>query len=114
MVASDTCMANGPITDGLFCPGQINVGAFGQAAAEAITQVGSPAGDLSDGASHAGVLVSNFCMAPTGNIALDGIADLPVQAPSSIIPSRRPRMPCADDSAPGTAPGWCHTANELR
>jgi hypothetical protein len=63
--------------DGLFCSGQANAGAFGQAAAEAITQVGSPSGNLSDGAPHAGVLVSNFCIPPTGNIALDGIADLP-------------------------------------
>jgi hypothetical protein len=39
--------------------------------------VGSPSGDLSDGLPHAGVLVSNFCIPPTGNNALDGIADLP-------------------------------------
>jgi hypothetical protein len=63
--------------DGLFCPGQVNPGAFGQAAARAITQEGSPAGDLSDGLPHAGVLVSNFCIPATGQIALDGIADLP-------------------------------------
>jgi hypothetical protein len=63
--------------DGLFCPAQGHAGAFGQAATQAITQNGSPAGDLTDGAPHAGVLVSNFCIPPTGSLALDGIADLP-------------------------------------
>jgi hypothetical protein len=63
--------------DGLFCPAQGNAGAFGQAATQAITQNGSPAGDLTDGAPHAGVLVSNFCIPPTGSLALDGLADLP-------------------------------------
>jgi hypothetical protein len=63
--------------DGLFCPAQGHAGAFGQAATQAITQNGSPAGDLTDGAPHAGVLVSNFCIPPTGSLALDGLADLP-------------------------------------
>ena len=63
--------------DGIFCSGQVNAGAFGQATAQAITQVGLPSGDLSDGLPHAGVLVSDFCIPATGNVALDGIADLP-------------------------------------
>jgi hypothetical protein len=68
--------------DGLFCPSQPNAGGFGQTAAEAITQNGSPAGDLTDGAAHAGVLVSNFCIPATGSLALDGLANLP--GPGSI------------------------------
>ena len=63
--------------DGLFCPPQGHAGAFGQAATQAITQNGLPAGDLTDGLAHPGVLVSNFCIPPTGSLALDGIADLP-------------------------------------
>ncbi len=74
-------LTSAPVTttaaDGLFCPAQPHAGAFGQAATQAITQNGSPAGDLSDGAPHAGVLVSNFCIPQTGSLALDGLADLP-------------------------------------
>jgi hypothetical protein len=74
-LSSGTATTPGP--DGLFCPGQVNPGAFGIPAAQAISQMGSPAGDLSDGLPHAGILVSNFCIPATGNLALDGIADLP-------------------------------------
>jgi hypothetical protein len=63
--------------DGLFCPDQVDAGAFGQATTQAITQHGSPSGDLTDGLPHASTLVSNFCIPPTGSLALDGIADLP-------------------------------------
>src|SRR5262249_54224992 len=63
--------------DGNFCPSQAHPGAFGQTTTEAITQNGSPAGDLTDGAPHAGVLVSNFCIPQTGSLSLDGLADLP-------------------------------------
>ena len=74
-------LTSSPVTttaaDGLFCPAQGHAGAFGQATTQAITQNGSPAGDLTDGAPHAGVLVSNFCIPPTGSLALDGLADLP-------------------------------------
>jgi hypothetical protein len=73
--------------DGLFCTGgvggdQAHPGAFGQAATQAIKQNGSPSGDLTDGLPHASTLVSNFCIPPTGSLALDGIADLP--GPGSI------------------------------
>ena len=63
--------------DGLFCSGQFNPGAFGQDATQVIVQNGSPGGDLSDGQPHASVLVSNFCIPPTGNAQVDGIGDLP-------------------------------------
>ena len=63
--------------DGLFCSGQFHAGAFGQPTTQAIVQNGSPGGDLSDGQPHASVLVSNFCIPPTGNAQVDGIGDLP-------------------------------------
>jgi hypothetical protein len=63
--------------DGLFCPGQPHAGAFGETATQAIQQIGVPSGDLTDGLPHPGVLVSNFCIPPTGNGAIDAIADLP-------------------------------------
>ena len=66
----------------LFCPGQDSAGAFGVAAAQAIKEMGLPAGDLSDGLSHPSVLVSNFYIPATGNPALDTIADL--QGPGSL------------------------------
>src|SRR5262249_6569080 len=62
---------------GNFCPGPSNPGALGQPTAQAITQTGSPGGDLSDGQPHASVLVSNFCIPKTGSPAVDGVADLP-------------------------------------
>src|SRR5262249_15127974 len=46
-------------------------------APQAIIQNGLPAGDLTDGEAHAGVLVRNFCIPPTGSTALDNLADLP-------------------------------------
>src|SRR5262249_44671899 len=63
--------------DGNFCPSQKTPGAFKFTNAEAIQQTGSPSGDLSDNLPHPSVLVSNFCIPPTGNIALDNTADLP-------------------------------------
>ena len=68
--------------DGIFCPGQVNAGAFGQPTAQAISQTGSPAGDGSDGLPHPSTLVSIFCIPMTGNLSVDGIADLP--GPGSI------------------------------
>jgi len=63
--------------DGNFCTPQAAAGAFGQATAQAITQHGSPGGDLSDGQPHASTLVSNFCIPATGSGSLDGLASLP-------------------------------------
>ncbi len=86
-LTSSTITASTP--DGLFCPAQGHAGAFGTTVAPdpdngipgvtavVITQNGSPAGDLTDGLPHPGVLVSNFCIPPTGSLALDGLADLP-------------------------------------
>src|SRR5262249_10724410 len=67
---------NTQAADGLFCPAQGHAGAFGQATTQAIVQNGSPAGDLTDGLSHPGVLVSNFCIPPPRRLAVGGMGGL--------------------------------------
>ncbi len=62
---------------GNFCPGQKNAGAFGQVTTQRILENGAPAGNLTDGATHATVLGSSFCIPSTGNAAVDGVVDLP-------------------------------------
>ena len=58
---------------------QRDPGAFGPAggAARTITETGSPAGDMTDGAGHAATLASVFCIAPTFNATEDAGLDLP-------------------------------------
>jgi hypothetical protein len=56
---------------------QRNAGAFGNGQASVITQVGATPGSLEDFAPHAGTLVSVFCIPPTFNTLIDGVADLP-------------------------------------
>jgi hypothetical protein len=63
--------------DGVFCPGQVDAGAFGQAGAQCVSETGAPAGSLSDGQPHGAVLGAVFCIPATGNAAVDGVADLP-------------------------------------
>jgi len=69
-------MTNGT---GQFCPSQAlaSAGAFGAPTARCIQETGSPAGDLSDGNPHASVIASVFCIPKTGNVAVDGVANLP-------------------------------------
>jgi len=79
---------------GKFCPGQGEgtfgaLGAFGKPAARCIQEAGSPAGDLSDGNPHPGVLASVFCIPVTGNPAIDPAADLPGPGAFSITGSAR-------------------------
>jgi hypothetical protein len=69
--ASDTDAA------GLFCPGQGNAGAFGQASARCIEETGTPSGPLAPSTPSPAVLASVFCIPATGNVAVDGVADLP-------------------------------------
>jgi hypothetical protein len=69
--ASDTDAA------GSFCPGQVNPGAFGQSTAQCIEETGTPAGPLSPNTPTPAVLASVFCIPPTNNVAVDGVADLP-------------------------------------
>jgi hypothetical protein len=56
---------------------QRSPGAFAAGAGRTVTETGSPAGDLTDLASHAQTLVSVFCIPPTFNGAIDASADLP-------------------------------------
>jgi len=68
---------------GNFCPSppatdpQATGGAFGKTNAQCIKEVGSPAGDLSDGNPHPSKLASVFCIPKTGNPAIDPAANLP-------------------------------------
>ena len=58
---------------------QRDPGAFGPAGggAHTITETGTPAGDMTDGAGHASTLVSIFCIQPTFNATVDAAGDLP-------------------------------------
>jgi hypothetical protein len=62
---------------GSFCPGQANVGAFGKTTARAIRETGIPPGNITDGLVHNAHLAAVFCIPKTGNLAIDGAADLP-------------------------------------
>src|SRR5262249_33277402 len=70
-------VASKTVATGIFCPGQTNAGAFGQAGTQCISETGKPAGSLGDGQPHTAVLGSVFCIPATGNAAVDGVADLP-------------------------------------
>jgi hypothetical protein len=63
--------------DGLFCPGQRNPGAFGDAAARRIELNRGAAGDLRDGIPHAAALVNLSCLPATGNPPVDDASDFP-------------------------------------
>ncbi|HXJ36505.1 MAG TPA: hypothetical protein VMS22_20915, partial [Candidatus Eisenbacteria bacterium] len=77
---------------GVFCPGQgLNPGdgapGFGgtnvltgvdlTAVATEVTEIGAPAGNISDMAGHSTTLASVFCIPATGNGLIDGAASLP-------------------------------------
>jgi hypothetical protein len=72
-----------PCTSDADCPPsyasceQRDQGAFHQGTATTISEMGVPAGDLTDGAAHASTLVSVFCVPPAFNGAIDAAADLP-------------------------------------
>jgi hypothetical protein len=72
--ASDTA------ADGNFCPGQEvdgAPGAFGQGSIQCIEETGTPAGPLTANVPAPAVLASVFCIPPTNNVAVDGVAGLP-------------------------------------
>jgi hypothetical protein len=58
------------------CPGQTSPGCFGDATCDYIEVRGTPAGSLTPGAK-AITLASVFCIPATGNVLIDGAADLP-------------------------------------
>jgi len=73
---------------------QRSAGAFGPAGggAHTITENGSPAGNMTDGAAHASTLASIFCIQPTFNATVDAAGDLPgpgavtLQGSAQLIP----------------------------
>jgi hypothetical protein len=58
------------------CPGQTSPGCFGDNTCDYIEVRGTPAGALTPGAKPIG-LASAFCIPATGNVLIDGAADLP-------------------------------------
>lgn len=70
--------------DGLFCPRQVNPGAFGEANVRRIELSGTPAGSLLDLAPHPATFLSLGCGTASGNPLVDSLADLPGPAAASI------------------------------
>lgn len=64
-------------SDGFFCAGQDDAGAFGRPDARRIVQMGFPGGDLRDRLPHPYVMVSTGCIPSSGNPVVDDFADLP-------------------------------------
>jgi hypothetical protein len=71
--------------NGIFCPNQQTLSAFGlensgfqpnPLKVVEIDQQGAAAGDISDGLQHNATLSSVFCIPATGNVLIDGAADL--------------------------------------
>jgi len=57
---------------------QRNEGAFGPGGGgnKTITEIGTPAGDITDFAGHLSTMVSTFCIPPSFNGIIDGAADI--------------------------------------
>jgi hypothetical protein len=64
-------------SDGLFGCGGAHPGAFGLPGAQVIRLLGTPAGDLGDGAAHPALLVATGCIPATGIALIDGMGSLP-------------------------------------
>jgi hypothetical protein len=76
---------------GMFCPGQVNAGAFGFGGSTAPTTVadyiqvnGVAAGTLSPG-THAMTAGTTFCIPATGNFLVDGSTDLPGPGATALV-----------------------------
>ena len=72
-------------TDGLFCPGQENPGAFGVPEARRIEETGLSAGNLFDLMPHPATLLNLSCIDSSGNEVVDEAADLPGPQANSIV-----------------------------
>jgi len=70
--------------DGLFCPGQLVAGAFAVDPARKISMTGTPVTAPIDTTAKAAVLASAFCIPVTGNLLIDGAADLPGPGATSL------------------------------
>jgi hypothetical protein len=62
---------------GLFCPSQVSAGCFADATCEYIEANGTAAGAVTAGVGHSLTLASVFCIPKTGNVLVNGAADLP-------------------------------------
>src|SRR5262249_43558918 len=70
---------------GLFCPGQANAGCFGLGNCRSFTETGvAPNGALASVTPQPATLVSTFCVPASGNLLVDGSADLPGPAAISL------------------------------
>jgi hypothetical protein len=83
---------------------QSNGGAFANGAATTITETGTPSGDLTDLASHPGVLVSVFCIPPTYSSIVDPSAGLPGPGAVSLPGSAQLFGPTLPTTTTTTAP----------
>ena len=82
---SSTLPADGnPSPDGIFCPSQGNAGAFTVPAARSVEMQGSPAAGGLDATQKPAVMVSAFCIPRTGNVLIDGAANLPGPGATSL------------------------------
>jgi hypothetical protein len=82
-ITTGTSSATDP--GGIFCPAQTNAGAFGDPAVTTISETGSPAGNLTPGPALPATLASVYCIPATGNVLIDGSADLPGPGATSLV-----------------------------
>jgi hypothetical protein len=73
-----------PSPNGLFCPFQGTPGAFTVPSARAIAMQGAPAAGGLDTTAKDAVLTSSFCIPVTGNVLIDGAANLPGPGATSL------------------------------
>jgi hypothetical protein len=80
-----TGIASGADPTGIFCAGQANAGCFSSPACREIVFTGSaPNAALAAIAPQPATLVSLFCIPPSGNPLIDGVAGLPGPAAISL------------------------------
>jgi len=87
-LSGQSTISTRPVTmsspDGLFCPGQINPGAFGVPEARRIEETGIAAGSLLDLQPHPATLLNVTCVGSTGDPVVDAAADFPGPQANSI------------------------------
>jgi hypothetical protein len=77
--------ADGSISpDGIFCPGQVTPGAFGNPNVRKIVAEGKPAAEGLSTTPAAVTIASAFCIPKTGNLLIDGSANLPGPGQTSL------------------------------